>query len=106
MIISRSILPKKFFFFKIYLLFVDFIYFWLHRVLVAARRIFAVACGLLSSCGMQVFSLYLWLIGSRARELCSLWHAVSLVEACKISSCGAWAQLPHSMWDLSSPARD
>ena len=35
-----------FFFFKIYLLFIYFIYFWLHLVLVVAHR-------LLSSCGVQ-----------------------------------------------------
>ena len=51
------------FFFKIYLLFIYFIYFWLHRVSVAAHRIFVeasglfvAACGILSSCGVWVFS--------------------------------------------------
>ena len=52
------------FFFKIYFFkFIYFIYFWLHRVLVAARGNFVEAHGvfmamrqLLSSCGVRVFS--------------------------------------------------
>ena len=53
------------FFLKIYFLnlFIYFIYFCLRRVLVAARGIFVEACGifivvrgLLSSCGVRVFS--------------------------------------------------
>ena len=63
---------------------------------------FVAACGLLSSCGVRVFSLQLWCLDSRARGLCSLQHSRSLVEARGLSSCGAWAQLPCSMWDLSS----
>ena len=60
------------------------------------------AHGLLSSCGVRVFSslvvarrlqstwaLELWHAGSRARGFCSLWHAGALVEACELSSCGA-----------------
>ena len=48
--------------------------------------------------GMQ--DLLLWCVGS------SSWRSVSLVEARGLSSCGAWAQLPHGMWDLSSLTRD
>ena len=61
------------------------------------------ARGLLSSCGVQVFSLQLWCAGSRARGLsscglrvlervgsvvCGTW---ALVEAHELSSCGVWA---------------
>ena len=35
-----------------------------------------------------------------------LWRTDSLVVVRGLSSCGAWAQLLHSMWDLSSLARD
>ena len=76
---------------------------------VAVCGLFIVAHKLLSSCG------------TRAPE-----HAVSVVAACGLSSCGVWAlecmgsivvvcglssygvraQLPRSMWDLSSPTRD
>ena len=80
---------------------------------------FVVARRLPSSCGARVFSslvvacglqgawaLQLQYAGSRARGLCSLWHTGSLVEACELSSCGARAQLPRGMWDLSSLTRD
>ena len=46
---------------------------------------FVAARGLLSSCGVRVFSL---------------------VEARELGSCGVWAWLPHGMWDLSSLTRD
>ena len=68
---------------------------------IVAHGLFVAVHRLLSSCGMQVFSSLVV-----ARELCSLWHAGSLVEARKLSSCGAWDSLPHGMWDLSSPTRD
>ena len=117
-VISRLVLwslhfkSYLFFFFKInFLLFIYLIYFWLCRVLVAAYRLFVVVCGLLSSCGVRVFSslvvvrrlqgtwpLQLWCTGSRAHGLCSWQHTDS--------SCGAWAQLPRGMWDLSSLTRD
>ena len=52
---------------------------------VAVRGLSVAAHGLLSSCGMQVFlSLVV------AHGLCSLRHMGSLVEACELSSCGAW----------------
>ena len=51
---SSDLGRRVFFFFKIYYLFIYFIiYFWLHRVLVAARGLFVAARGLLSSCGVQ-----------------------------------------------------
>ena len=55
---------------------------------VAVRRLFVVVCGLLSSCGVRVFSP---LVVARAPEgvgsvVCSMW---ALVEARELSSCGA-----------------
>ena len=60
--------------------------------------------GLLSSCGVWVFSslavtrrlqgvwaLWLWCMGSRAHGPCGLLHAGSLVEVRGLSSCGLWA---------------
>ena len=64
-------------FFNIYL------FIWLPRVLVAACGIFAAARG--------VFSL-------QRRD------SLALVRG--LSSCSTWAELVHSMWDLSSPTRD
>ena len=59
-----------------------FIYFWLHRVLVSQAGSslrhagsFVTARGLLSSCGVRVFSLVV------ARGLCSLRHAGSLLRS-------------------------
>ena len=72
---------------------------------VVARRLFVVGCRLLSSCGMQIFSLQLWCTGSRVHGLCSFWYT-ALVEVHKLSSFGAWAQLPCDMQDLSSLTRD
>ena len=59
------------------------------------------ACGLLSSCGVQVF----FSCGAGSR-LCSLRHVGSLVEAHELSCCGAWALLPCCTRDLNSPTRD
>ena len=91
-------------FFKIFFFFL--IYFWLHWVSVAARGIFVEACGLLSSCGVRVFLFSS--CGARVPEhvgsvVCGTW---ALVEERELSSCGAWAQLPRGMWDLSSLTRD
>ena len=123
----KKLLYIKFSFFNSFLflkkkdvLFIFLIYFWLCRFLVAARGIFVEACAIFR-CGMRAchcfslvvalrlhgaWALQLWRMGSRARGLCSLRHAGSLVEARELSSCGTWAQLPHSMWDLSSLTRD
>ena len=70
-----------------------FIYFWLHQVLVAAHGIFIETCGIFC-CGTQA-SLQLWRAGF-----------LSLVQAHKLSSCGARAQLSSGMWDASSLTRD
>ena len=45
-------------------------------------------------------------MGSRVHGLCSLRDAASHVEVRELSSCGWWAYLPRSMWDLSSLTRD
>ena len=77
-----------------------FFFFWLRRVLVTTHGILGMrdfivtACCLLvflSICGVRVFSLQLRSAGSRACELCSLWHAGSLFEACELSSWGTQA---------------
>ena len=47
--------------------------------------------GILYSCGVRVFSLWLWHTGSRVRGLCSLWHAGSLIEVRELSSCDSQA---------------
>ena len=58
--------------------------------------LFVVVCGLL----IAVASL---VAGLQAHGLQQLWHASSVVVARRLSSCGAWAQLLHSMWDLPRP---
>ena len=71
----------------------DFFFLWLHRVFVAAH-------GLLSSCGVRVFSLCLWYVGSRVRELCSC--GVWTPERMGSVVCGTWAlSLRHA--GLSGP---
>ena len=78
-------------------IFFIFIYlFWLYRVLVVAHGIFIAACRIFrcrdrALCCSAQASLQLWCVGSRVHGLCS---------------CLTWAQLPHSMWDPSSPNRD
>ena len=64
---------------------------WLRHAgsFIAARRLFIVVCGLLSSCGV-------W-----APE-----HMGSVVVAYRLSNCCMQAKLLHSMWDLSSLTRD
>ena len=106
----------------------NFIYFWLCWVFVAALRLsLGVASGSYSSLQCTGFSLrwllllqgmvsrcvgfsscsmraqQLWRVGSRLLRLQQLWHAVSVVVARGLSSCGARAQLLHGMWDLSGP---
>ena len=82
------------------------IYFWLCRVLVAACGILVEACRIFCCdvqaprCGVWP-SLLLWCAGF---SLLSLRRAGSRVRG--LCSCGSRAQLPHSMWDLSSPTRD
>ena len=98
--VTREAPPILFIYFLYY-----YYYFWLCQVLVEARRIFFIVVLGLFHCGAQA-SLQLYRAGSRARGLCSLQHAVSLVEVHELSSCGIWAQVPCDMWDLSSPTRD
>ena len=59
-----------------------------------------------SSCGVQAQQLQC--VGSRARGLQQLWHVGfsscgSQALERRLSSCGARAQLLHSMWDLPGP---
>ena len=56
-----------------------------------ARGLFVTVCGLLSSCGVRIFSSLVVVPGYRAHGLCSLWHAGSLVEVHGLSSCAVWA---------------
>ena len=81
-----------------------FLFFQLRRVLVAAHGIFVEACGIFSSrhtvCSSfslvvaSGFSLLqLWLSGSRAPALCSLWHVSSTVGARGLS-CPAACGIP------------
>ena len=113
--------------FSIYLF---YFYFWLHWVLVAARRIFTEACRIFRCstrvlrCGPQAslqlrragflslvvaqglqgtWALQLWRAGSRG---CGLYSLQPLVEVQELSSCGTRAQLSCGMWDLSSLPRD
>ena len=48
---------------------------------------------------------------------CSMWAfccgvqatlvaACRLQSVCRLSSCRTWAEMPHGMWDISSPTRD
>ena len=32
--------------------------------------------------------------------------ACRLQSVCRLSSCRTWAEMPHGMWDISSPTRD
>ena len=95
-----------------YLFIYLFIYFWLHWVLVAARRLSLVSASgghsPLRCVGLSPqWPLLLQSMGSR--------HVGSVVVACRLSSCGVWtlecrpstcvtwAQLLRSMWDLPRP---
>ena len=89
--------------------FICLIYFWLRWVLVAARRFSLVAvrgaplrcsarvshCGGFSCCGARA-------LGVRASVVvaCRLSSCGSRALERRLSSCGAWAQLLHGMWDL------
>ena len=80
-------------------------FFWLRRVLVAAHGMFVEACGLLSSCGVQLFSLSLWCAGSKVRGLRSWGHSGSLLEACGLSCPAACGILvPRPGIEPASPA--
>ena len=88
---------------NIYLLFIYLIYFRLHRVLVAACGLFVAACGLLSSCGMWVFSSLVvacslqgvWAVQFAAHGL-QLKRVSSVVVVCRLScplACGILVSL-------------
>ena len=97
-----------------------FLIFWLHLVLVAAHGIFIEACrifllwhmvSLLQCAGFSLVVAYgfslpscsKWAPGLMGSVVCS---TQVLIEPRKLNSCGTWAYLPRSMWDLSSPTRD
>ena len=69
------------------LFFLILIYFWLHQVLVVARRIFIVARGLLSSCGVQVFSLVAW---EPMGSSCGTWDPKHRANILDISKCSKY----------------
>ena len=80
-----------------------FFFFWLHWVFIAARRALCCCAWVFSSC--------------RKRGLlsdCTGWASLCGGFSCRralalghmgFSSCSAWAQLPHSIWDPSSQIR-
>ena len=80
-------------------------YFWLHWVFLAACRFsLVVVSGGYSSWCCAGFSLQwlllLWSTGSRCAGFSS---CGSRALEHRLSSCGAWAQLLHGMWDLLEP---
>ena len=87
------------------ILFFKFIYLWLHWVFVAVHGLsLAAASGGYSSLWCTGFSLW-WLLllqsmGSRHTGFSS--SGLRALEG-RLSSCGAWAQLLHGMWDLPRP---
>ena len=88
---------KKFFFGCIRYLFFSF---WLRLVFVATLGLSLVAAsGGYSSLQCMGFSLrWLLLLQSTGCR-----HAGSVVVACRLSSCGAWASLLRGMWDPPGP---
>ena len=67
---------------------------------------------LLSSCGIQGFHCSGFsycgaqALGTQASVVAARGLNSSLVLECRLGSCGAWAQLFHSMWDLPGPGTD
>ena len=101
-----SQIPIHCFFFNIFLKFI-----WLCRVLVAACGIFIVARRIFIAVrGIFRYGVLASLVATHGLlSSCGTWapeHAGSVVAVCRLFSCGMWAQLPHGMWDLSSPTRD
>ena len=60
--------------------------------------LFVAVCGLLIAVASPVAEHSL-----QAHGLQQLWHVGSVLVACRLSSCGARAQLLHSMWDHPRP---
>ena len=109
----QSFIPFEFCSRTIFLyLFIYFIYFWLRWVFVAVRGLSLVAASRgYSSLRCPSFSLR-WLLLLRTRALGTQASvAVTRGLSCcgsraleqRLSSCGAWAQLLHGMWDLPGP---
>ena len=82
-----------------------FIYFWLHWVFVAAHRLsLVVASGGYSSLQCAGFSLrWLLLLRSMGFRRTGFCNCGTWALEHRLSSCGAWAQLLRSMWDLPRP---
>ena len=80
---SFFFLKKRFIYLFIYLI---HLFFLLHRVLVAARGIFVVVCGLLSSCGAQAPGCVGFVVVA-----CGFQSTWPLVEVHELRSCGTWA---------------
>ena len=82
-----------------------FIYFRLSWVFVAAHRLPLVAAsGGYSSLRCVRFSLRWLLLLCSTDSKCVAFSSCGLrAPECRLSSCGAWAQLLHGMWDLPGP---
>ena len=82
-----------------------FIYFWLRWVFVAVRGLSLVAAsGVYSSLQCAGFSLrWLLLLRSTGSRRVGFSSCGSRALERRLSSCGAQAQLLHSMWDLPRP---
>ena len=92
-------------FFKNLFLFYLFIYFWPHWVFVAARGLsLVVASGGYSLLWCAGFSLrWLLLLQSTGSRHTGFSSCGSQAPECRLSSCGAWAQVLCGMWDLPGP---
>ena len=58
-------------------------------------------CGGFSCCRARALGSWASVVVARGLSSCGSWALEH-----RLSSCGAGAQLPHGMWDLSSPTRD
>ena len=92
-----------------------FIYFWLHWVLVAACRLSLVVanvatlhCGAWASHCSGFSCCRAWALGMRTSVVVArgLSSCGSRALECRLSSCGAWAQLLRGMCDLPRPGRE
>ena len=94
-------LNSYFFFFNLIL----FIYFWLHWVFVAVRRLsLVVASGGYSSLPCAGFSLqWLRLLRSTGSRCAGFSSCGSRALECRLSSCGPRAWLLCGTWDLPGP---
>ena len=88
----------------IFLFFSNLFYFWLHWVFVAVCRLLVAVSGGYSSLRCTAFSLrWLLLLQSTGSGCAGFSSCGSRALECRLSSCGARAQLLHGMWDLPGP---